>query len=44
LKISAEQIRELHLDYYDQVRRIVASDDRPDRVVLLNLHLMPLEA
>ena len=39
-----QQIHKLQLDYYDQVRRIVASDTRADRVVLLNMHLFPLDA
>jgi hypothetical protein len=37
------RIHELHLDYYDRVRAIVDESARADRVVLLNLQLMPLE-
>jgi transcriptional regulator with XRE-family HTH domain len=37
-----QQIRKLHLAYYDQVRGIVESSPRSDRVVLMNLQLMPL--
>jgi hypothetical protein len=38
-----EQIRALHLDYYERVRRIVASDSDPQRVVLINLQLVALD-
>jgi transcriptional regulator with XRE-family HTH domain len=37
-----QQIRKLHLAYYDQVRSIVEACPRSDRVVLMNLQLMPL--
>lgn len=38
-----ERIRELHLDYYERVRRIVAESNVADRVVLLNQQLIPLD-
>jgi hypothetical protein len=38
-----EQIRALHLDYYERVRRIVASDSKPQRVALINLQLVALD-
>lgn len=38
-----EQIRALHLDYYERVRRIVASDSGPQRVVLACSQLVPLD-
>lgn len=38
-----ERIRELHLDYYERVRRIVAESNVADRVVLLNQQLVPLD-
>ncbi len=37
-----QQIRRLHLAYYDQVRSLVEASPRSDRVVLMNLQLMPL--
>ncbi len=40
---SFRQIRQLHLDYYDRVRAIVDESRRADRVVLLNLQLIPLQ-
>jgi hypothetical protein len=43
--ISAESfqtIRELHLEHYDRVRAIVERSTDPDRVVLMNLQLVPL--
>jgi transcriptional regulator with XRE-family HTH domain len=40
---SYEQIRSLHLDYYERVRRIVANDSAPQRVALLNLQLVALD-
>jgi hypothetical protein len=38
-----ERIRRLHIDYYERVREIVSQSRRSDRVVLLNLQLVPLE-
>jgi len=38
------QIRKLHLAYYDQARAIIEQSPRADRVVLMNLQLMPLRA
>jgi transcriptional regulator with XRE-family HTH domain len=38
-----ERIRQLHLEYYEHVRRIVAESDVAERVVLLNQHLIPLD-
>lgn len=40
---SFHKIRDLHLDYYDRVRSIVDESPNADRVVLLNLQLIPLE-
>lgn len=40
---SYEQIRSLHLDYYERVRRIVVSDSHPQRVALLSLQLLALD-
>jgi len=37
------RLRELHLEYYERVRRIVAESNRADRVVLLNQQLVPLD-
>lgn len=37
-----QRIRELHLDYYERVRAIVEQSPSADRVVLLNLQLVPL--
>lgn len=37
-----QQIRALHLAYYDQVRAIIEQSERADRVVLMNLQLVPL--
>jgi hypothetical protein len=39
-----ERVRELHLEYYARVRRIVAESQQADRVVLLNQQLIPLDA
>ncbi|HEV8550118.1 MAG TPA: DUF4423 domain-containing protein, partial [Polyangiaceae bacterium] len=36
------RLRELHLEYYERVRRIVAESTKADRVVLLNQQLIPL--
>jgi len=38
-----QRIRQLHLDYYDRVRAIVDETQSTDRVVLMNLQLVPLE-
>ena len=40
---SFQRIRQLHLEYYGQVRAIIDESDAADRVVLMNLHLVPLE-
>ncbi len=40
---SFQKIRELHLDYYDHVRTIVEASTSADRVVLMNLQLVPLQ-
>jgi hypothetical protein len=37
------RLRELHLEYYERVRRIVAESNTADRVVLLNQQLVPLD-
>ena len=37
------RLRELHVEYFERVRRIVAESDRAERVVLLNVQLVPLE-
>jgi hypothetical protein len=37
------RIRELHVEYYERVRRIVADSNVADRVVLLNQQLIPLD-
>lgn len=37
------RIRELHLEYYERVRRIVAESKVADRVLLLNQQLIPLD-
>lgn len=39
-----ERIRELHQEYYDRVRRIVAESTEADRVLLINQQLVPLDA
>jgi transcriptional regulator with XRE-family HTH domain len=39
-----ERIREMHLAYYDEIRAVVAQSHRPERVVLTNLQLFPLDA
>jgi transcriptional regulator with XRE-family HTH domain len=38
-----ERIRRLHIDYYERVREIVAESKRADRVVLVNVQLVPLQ-
>lgn len=40
---SFRRIRELHLEYYERVRSIVEESREADRVVLMNLQLIPLE-
>lgn len=42
-KTDFERIRRLHIDYYERVREIVAQSKRADRVVLMNVQLVPLE-
>jgi transcriptional regulator with XRE-family HTH domain len=37
------RVRALHLEYYERVREIVAASRDPERVVLMNLQLVPLE-
>lgn len=37
-----EQIRKLHLEYYEAVRALVDEAEGADQVVLLNAHLLPL--
>lgn len=39
---SLERIRQAHLDYYEQIRAIVADSERPTRVVLATIGLLPL--
>lgn len=38
-----QQIRRAHLEYYDRLRAIVADHQGPTRVVLANVHLIPLD-
>jgi transcriptional regulator with XRE-family HTH domain len=37
-----ERVRQAHLDYYDRIRAIVAECERPTRVVLATIGLLPL--
>jgi hypothetical protein len=37
-----ERIRRLHLEYYERVREIVAESSTADRMVLMNVQLLPL--
>lgn len=37
-----ERVRALHLEYYERVREIVRESRDPERVVLMNLQLVPL--
>jgi transcriptional regulator with XRE-family HTH domain len=37
------RLRELHLEYYERVRRLIADSSTADRVVLLNQQLIPLD-
>lgn len=39
-----QRIRQLHLDYYDAVRALVDESTEPERVVLMNAQLVPLDA
>jgi hypothetical protein len=39
-----QQIRKLHLAYYDQTRAIIEQSRSADRVVLMNLQLVPLRS
>lgn len=41
---SYQQIRELHLAHYDRVRSIIEQSPTADRVVLMNLQLVPLQS
>jgi hypothetical protein len=41
---SLQTIHELHLEYYDRIRAIVERSTDPDRVVLMNLQLVPLRS
>ena len=38
-----ERIRRLHLEYYERMREIVAESSTADRVVLMNMQLVPLD-
>ena len=38
------KVRKLHLEYYEAVRSIVGDSHEADRVVLMNLQLVPLAA
>lgn len=37
-----EQLRELHLAYFDRVRALIEASPGTDKVVLMNMHLVPL--
>jgi len=37
-----ERIRRLHVEYYQRIREIVSASSDPDRVVLMNLQLVPM--
>lgn len=37
-----ERIRRLHVEYYERIREIVAESSTADRVVLMNMQLVPL--
>jgi len=39
-----ERIRRLHVEYYQRIREVVNGSKDPDRVVLMNLQLVPLQA
>jgi transcriptional regulator with XRE-family HTH domain len=38
-----EQLREMHLAHYDRVRALIEGSPGTDKVVLMNLHLVPLK-
>jgi len=38
-----ERIRELHVEYYERVRRVVAESKVADRVLVVNQQLIPLD-
>lgn len=38
-----ERIRRLHVEYFQRIREIVSASTGPDRVVLMNLQLVPLQ-
>ena len=38
-----ERIRRLHVEYFQRIREIVSASTAPDRVVLMNLQLVPLQ-
>ena len=40
---SFQTIRELHFAHYDRIRAIIEESPSSDRVVLLNMHLLPLQ-
>lgn len=39
-----DKIRSLHIEYYERIRELVAASSDADRVVLMNLQLVPLAA
>jgi len=39
-----EEIRRLHVDYYERVRQVVAKSKHADRVILVEQQLVPLDA
>ena len=39
-----ERLRELHIAYFQELRRIVGSSEPAERVALINLQLMRLDA
>jgi hypothetical protein len=39
-----ERIRRLHIEHFERIRKIVSEADSSDRVVLMNLQLLPLGA
>jgi len=41
---SFQKLRQLHLEYYDRVRALIDESPGTDRVVLMNLQLLPLAA
>jgi hypothetical protein len=38
-----ERIRRLHVEYYQRIRELIADSVAPERVVLMNLQLVPLD-